>query len=107
MYRRHSLVTYAKRLSPVLAVVLVVFDTWHFQYEVVNGFIRNQRPVQCREEMVSPKYLDSTSLAEVRPALFWRDKGYLITALFENKWGEKVLFYLRPLRLFLLELRKR
>lgn len=83
---------YTRRLASVLVVAGMLAGGWLLAHEAANDFDRTERINECRDRMASPSYLPDTPREKSHPTLYWRDKGYPFTTLFEHGWGTKVFY---------------
>jgi hypothetical protein len=77
---------------PIVLVAATICGIWIYQHQAANDFNRGESIAECRENMATKSYRRDATLEDSHPTLYWRDKGYPFTALFENRWGTKVFY---------------
>ncbi|GJL81670.1 MAG: hypothetical protein DHS20C01_13040 [marine bacterium B5-7] len=85
------LMTLARRVAPIILISAVIAGAWIYQHEAVNDFQLSENIAACREKMANPHFRADASLETAQPSMYWKQRGYPFTRIFEKNWGRKVI----------------
>ena len=79
------------RASAILVIAVAFYGGWIGLNEAVNGFDRNAKLTECREQTAKYIYKPSTPIDKTAPTLYRKQKGLPLSSLFEAGWAGVVL----------------